>query len=349
MPRKKKPSQSKKPPLQFLESPQKGEKCIQVVPLQSAVNPRHVSCVPVDQRSSFTWVLPQFEFLDTTRELRKCNKSDRTTQHNHKKKQSTALKAGAERKVHNNFVPLTFLGCGALPVRKKNHQVHSGTCQKVGTPKQTRLPTDKTSLMGITSQGFKDDSLFGSVQNIDALGQKLKCRHRGSVAKGLFGKINSVKSSVGDMPHSSLKCSSFSSPLYCVDHQSHAEFVGKELSLADHFVQSADEDFILPQVSTPTIDSLLPVGSLRGNVNLLRDRTPDISNRISFQSRPEDCLDTNYGLNDFSEVCLPPEVWVQDTPEHEYGLKATWRRRPHIVQYLKDRGKLTSSDLLVGK
>ncbi|NXA13471.1 RHNO1 protein, partial [Sapayoa aenigma] len=31
-------------------------------------------------------------------------------------------------------------------------------------------------------------------------------------------------------------------------------------------------------------------------------------------------------------------VLVTDTPEHEYGVKVTWRRRPHIMKYLRERG-----------
>ncbi|NXO26027.1 RHNO1 protein, partial [Cisticola juncidis] len=31
-------------------------------------------------------------------------------------------------------------------------------------------------------------------------------------------------------------------------------------------------------------------------------------------------------------------VLVADTPEHEYGVKVTWRRRPHIMQYLREQG-----------
>ncbi|NXE55898.1 RHNO1 protein, partial [Casuarius casuarius] len=31
-------------------------------------------------------------------------------------------------------------------------------------------------------------------------------------------------------------------------------------------------------------------------------------------------------------------VLVTDTPEHEYGLKVTWRQRPHIMKYLRERG-----------
>ncbi|NXO65782.1 RHNO1 protein, partial [Phainopepla nitens] len=31
-------------------------------------------------------------------------------------------------------------------------------------------------------------------------------------------------------------------------------------------------------------------------------------------------------------------VLVTDTPEHEYGVKVTWRRRPHIMKYLWEQG-----------
>ncbi|NWJ08609.1 RHNO1 protein, partial [Crypturellus undulatus] len=31
-------------------------------------------------------------------------------------------------------------------------------------------------------------------------------------------------------------------------------------------------------------------------------------------------------------------VLVADTPEHAYGVKVTWRQRPHILQYLRERG-----------
>ncbi|KFQ72383.1 RAD9, HUS1, RAD1-interacting nuclear orphan protein 1, partial [Phaethon lepturus] len=31
-------------------------------------------------------------------------------------------------------------------------------------------------------------------------------------------------------------------------------------------------------------------------------------------------------------------VLVADTPEHEYGVKVTWRQRPHIMKYLQERG-----------
>ncbi|XP_050768202.1 RAD9, HUS1, RAD1-interacting nuclear orphan protein 1 [Gymnogyps californianus] len=40
-------------------------------------------------------------------------------------------------------------------------------------------------------------------------------------------------------------------------------------------------------------------------------------------------------------------VLVTDTPEHEYGVKVTWRQRPHLMKYLRERGKLSAADVLV--
>ncbi|KAM7066348.1 RAD9, HUS1, RAD1-interacting nuclear orphan protein 1 [Acridotheres tristis] len=40
-------------------------------------------------------------------------------------------------------------------------------------------------------------------------------------------------------------------------------------------------------------------------------------------------------------------VLVTDTPEHEYGIKVTWRRRPHIMKYLREQGNLSAADILV--
>ncbi|XP_009816694.2 RAD9, HUS1, RAD1-interacting nuclear orphan protein 1 [Gavia stellata] len=40
-------------------------------------------------------------------------------------------------------------------------------------------------------------------------------------------------------------------------------------------------------------------------------------------------------------------VLVTDTPEHEYGVKVTWRQRPQLMKYLRERGKLSAADILV--
>ncbi|XP_008823707.1 RAD9, HUS1, RAD1-interacting nuclear orphan protein 1 [Nannospalax galili] len=43
----------------------------------------------------------------------------------------------------------------------------------------------------------------------------------------------------------------------------------------------------------------------------------------------------------------PGPVLVKDTPEEEYGLKVTWRRRSQLFAYLKEKGKLSRSQFLV--
>ncbi|XP_027711240.1 RAD9, HUS1, RAD1-interacting nuclear orphan protein 1-like [Vombatus ursinus] len=44
----------------------------------------------------------------------------------------------------------------------------------------------------------------------------------------------------------------------------------------------------------------------------------------------------------------PPPL-VVDTPEEKYGLKVTWRRRYHLVTYLREREKLSLSQIFVSK
>lgn len=41
------------------------------------------------------------------------------------------------------------------------------------------------------------------------------------------------------------------------------------------------------------------------------------------------------------------EVLAEDTPEHEYGVRVTWRRRQGLMKYLKSRGRLQSSQTQV--
>ncbi|XP_005387183.1 PREDICTED: RAD9, HUS1, RAD1-interacting nuclear orphan protein 1 isoform X2 [Chinchilla lanigera] len=42
----------------------------------------------------------------------------------------------------------------------------------------------------------------------------------------------------------------------------------------------------------------------------------------------------------------PVPVLVEDTPEEKYGVKVTWRRRRHLLAYLRERGKLSGSQFL---
>ncbi|XP_034528892.1 RAD9, HUS1, RAD1-interacting nuclear orphan protein 1 isoform X1 [Notolabrus celidotus] len=43
----------------------------------------------------------------------------------------------------------------------------------------------------------------------------------------------------------------------------------------------------------------------------------------------------------------PPDILVADTPERDYGVKVTWRRRRGLMLLLKDRDHLSDSDVLV--
>ena len=43
----------------------------------------------------------------------------------------------------------------------------------------------------------------------------------------------------------------------------------------------------------------------------------------------------------------PPDILVADTPERDYGLKVTWRRRKDVMLLLKTRGLLSDSDALI--
>ncbi|XP_028256222.1 RAD9, HUS1, RAD1-interacting nuclear orphan protein 1 [Parambassis ranga] len=43
----------------------------------------------------------------------------------------------------------------------------------------------------------------------------------------------------------------------------------------------------------------------------------------------------------------PPATLVMDTPERDYGVKVTWRRRKGLMLLLKDRGHLSESDVLI--
>ncbi|XP_026217543.1 RAD9, HUS1, RAD1-interacting nuclear orphan protein 1 [Anabas testudineus] len=43
----------------------------------------------------------------------------------------------------------------------------------------------------------------------------------------------------------------------------------------------------------------------------------------------------------------PPDILVADTPERDYGLKVTWKRRRGLMMLLKERGHLSDSDVLI--
>ncbi|XP_041727239.1 uncharacterized protein LOC121557837 [Coregonus clupeaformis] len=53
-----------------------------------------------------------------------------------------------------------------------------------------------------------------------------------------------------------------------------------------------------------------------------------------------------------SQPLTPPhtvtsEILATDTPERDYGVKVTWRRRKGLMRLLRDRGQLTSAEALI--
>ncbi|XP_030006521.1 RAD9, HUS1, RAD1-interacting nuclear orphan protein 1 [Sphaeramia orbicularis] len=43
----------------------------------------------------------------------------------------------------------------------------------------------------------------------------------------------------------------------------------------------------------------------------------------------------------------PPDILVADTPERDYGVKVTWKRRRGLMLLLKERGHLSDSDVII--
>ncbi|XP_069759769.1 RAD9, HUS1, RAD1-interacting nuclear orphan protein 1 [Narcine bancroftii] len=333
MPCKKKSSRSKKPPLLFLESPLKGEKRKKVLSLPSAVNPRQVSCIPVDQKSAVTWVLPEFETTAVQGPRQEQKSGGRAKQRCISNKRSTASKTGAVRKLHMNFVPLTFMGT----VQKENHQVPVSTCQKVQTHGQGRFQTNKTSFVGSKFRQCRIDT-NENVQKSNILDMQ-KSSQTYAVKNNLDGKSTVWNKSV--------RCSSLCPPLKGINHQTDSD---ETEIFSERSSQSADEVFTLPQVNTPTTDGEPSAAILKKNIcGRLRNNELNKQNATPLPGGLLGCSDKCLALKDnCSEESFSADVLVQDTPEREYGLKATWRRRPHIMQFLKDHGKLTSSDVRVG-
>ncbi|XP_030794804.1 RAD9, HUS1, RAD1-interacting nuclear orphan protein 1 isoform X2 [Rhinopithecus roxellana] len=92
-------------------------------------------------------------------------------------------------------------------------------------------------------------------------------------------------------------------------------------------LQSLPYVFIPPDIQTPESSSVK-------EVLIPRDQKEN--------SLPSCSLHT--GTPDSPE---PGPVLVEDTPEDKYGIKVTWRRRQHLLAYLRERGKLSRSQFLV--
>ncbi|XP_007903304.1 RAD9, HUS1, RAD1-interacting nuclear orphan protein 1 [Callorhinchus milii] len=331
MPRKKPPSHGRKDPLLFLESPVKGRECLTVPPLPCAVNPQQVPSVPIKQSSSFlTWVTPQFEVghapnggamgrhqKRTDKALLKHRKCER--------KLSSASKLKKLKKPHLAFVPLTF-----------NSWVSKSHLQKQAqTPSSTR-PELKRSFLEGNLQGCGVESSCERVQRSEMLCQKFK---------GIpVGEGNVIKT-VEHNPFHTVGNNSNVSPLCHPRCQNGS--TGNKAPLVDHLICSSEDSFTLPHVNTPVIASLLSPGNQRVNLD---GGTREGLDGPDGQPGAWDHWNRKFDLRGGFAGCTDPQsvqVLVPDTPEKQYGLKVTWRQRPHIMQFLQEQGKLSEEDVLI--
>ncbi|XP_067387112.1 RAD9, HUS1, RAD1-interacting nuclear orphan protein 1 [Emydura macquarii macquarii] len=98
--------------------------------------------------------------------------------------------------------------------------------------------------------------------------------------------------------------------------------------------QDAEPDvFSPPDLLTPELPSLRSYGC-SGTFPQMNTLAPQPPSDLDL------CADTLESLESTS-------VLVKDTPEHEYGVKVTWRKRSHLMRYLTEKRMLSASDILV--
>uniref|UniRef100_A0A4W3IJZ1 Reverse transcriptase domain-containing protein n=1 Tax=Callorhinchus milii TaxID=7868 RepID=A0A4W3IJZ1_CALMI len=115
--------------------------------------------------------------------------------------------------------------------------------------------------------------------------------------------------------------------------------------LVDHLICSSEDSFTLPHVNTPVIASLLSPGNQRVNLD---GGTREGLDGPDGQPGAWDHWNRKFDLRGGFAGCTDPQsvqVLVPDTPEKQYGLKVTWRQRPHIMQFLQEQGKLSEEDV----
>uniref|UniRef100_A0A7M4F5M6 RAD9-HUS1-RAD1 interacting nuclear orphan 1 n=1 Tax=Crocodylus porosus TaxID=8502 RepID=A0A7M4F5M6_CROPO len=92
------------------------------------------------------------------------------------------------------------------------------------------------------------------------------------------------------------------------------------------------EIFSPPDIQTPELSSVRSIGQ-SGTVS------PVNTFPLYAHSDVNVCADRLESLDSTS--------LVKDTPEHQYGVKVTWRQRPHLMKYLREKGRLSNSDIMV--
>ncbi|XP_056373827.1 LOW QUALITY PROTEIN: RAD9, HUS1, RAD1-interacting nuclear orphan protein 1 [Hyla sarda] len=115
-----------------------------------------------------------------------------------------------------------------------------------------------------------------------------------------------------------------------------------------------EQNWAAPAPAVPTSPPS-PEGRSYGNIPSPPDiRTPEPSPKPNHLLSPS-AIQTplsrhrpgNREATDTPLANSPGLVLAEDTPEHEYGIRPTWRRRQRLMRYLKSRGKLKSNEILV--
>lgn len=111
----------------------------------------------------------------------------------------------------------------------------------------------------------------------------------------------------------------------CVDQAEASSVRGQKCRIADAASTPASTEFSsigpAPDVDTPKLIQEGRRGPSSPFVHLLQTHSPP-SNE-------------------------PPDILVANTPERDYGLKVSWRKRKGLMLLLKERGQLADSDVLI--
>ncbi|XP_028661397.1 RAD9, HUS1, RAD1-interacting nuclear orphan protein 1 [Erpetoichthys calabaricus] len=284
--RKKRICNIRKPSLMFLESPLDGDRHTYGIPAQSALNPKHVPTLPVDQNSSaLGWVKSQFESgeqLQFPPRRQKQYHTESTSSYGtsfsisriSKTKKSSVCK----------FPALSFNEASEVPQRQK-------CAPRAGKP----ILRNKGLL---TCKVTEDESLPPLSRNTSVF------QKAGQGAKKLA--TNEAK-----------------------EYTTNNDGQLREPENSTRFGDLSTNDASTP----PTVYT--PVANLCSSVGEHHKHSPVMDLRfLNYIAQTPCAVDHN-------------DILVQDTPEKEYGLKVTWRRRKTVMKYLKDRGKLTRSEILV--
>ncbi|KAM5170906.1 RAD9, HUS1, RAD1-interacting nuclear orphan protein 1 isoform 1-T3 [Mantella aurantiaca] len=94
--------------------------------------------------------------------------------------------------------------------------------------------------------------------------------------------------------------------------------------------RSCDNTASPPDIKTPDVSPTRDT--------LLAPATSALPTPVSRKETAQGAADTPQGKG---------EVLAEDTPEHEYGVRVTWRRRQGLMKYLKSKGRLQSSQIQV--